>query len=201
VVGYAAENHAPAGAEETVLPAKLTIEQAVEEATRNNLSLLAQRVDLTIAEAGRITASLRPNPVFSFSSDHMDALGTGFSAANNGEPTEIAGRVDIPFETGHKRELRMETANIARQVAEGGHLVGYALLGVSYLHGFASHKGVNRGTLLAAIVLAGLYAVTDEFHQSFTPGRTPSAVDVSIDTVGAALGAVIWAWARSLPVV
>jgi VanZ family protein len=86
-------------------------------------------------------------------------------------------------------------------VMKGGHLVGYALLGVSYLHGIASHKGMNRGVLLAAIVLAGLYAVTDEFHQSFTPGRTPSAVDVGIDTIGAALGAVIWAWARSLRVV
>ncbi|MGA2263200.1 MAG: VanZ family protein [Acidobacteriota bacterium] len=86
-------------------------------------------------------------------------------------------------------------------VMKGGHLVGYALLGVSYLHGIAGHKGMNRGALLAAIVLAGLYAVTDEFHQSFTPGRTPSAVDVGIDTIGAALGAVIWAWARSLRVV
>jgi VanZ family protein len=86
-------------------------------------------------------------------------------------------------------------------VMKGGHLIGYALLGASYAHGLARHKGMKRGALLAAIVLAGLYAVTDEFHQSFTPGRTPSPVDVGIDTVGAALGVGIWAWIRSLQVV
>lgn len=86
-------------------------------------------------------------------------------------------------------------------VTKGGHLIGYALLGASYAHGLARHKVINRGTLLAAIVLAGLFAVTDEFHQSFTPGRTPSAVDVGIDTIGAALGVGIWAWIRSLQLV
>jgi VanZ family protein len=83
-------------------------------------------------------------------------------------------------------------------VKKGGHLIGYALLGASYAHGLVSHKGMKRSVLLAAIVLAGLYAVTDEFHQSFTPGRTPSAVDVGIDTIGAALGVGIWTWIRSL---
>src|SRR5438477_568205 len=80
--------------------------------------LRAERVNLTIAEASLVTARLRPNPVFSFSGDHLDLLGTGFSSANNGGPPEIAWRVDVPLERGHKRALRVETAGFAREMAE-----------------------------------------------------------------------------------
>ncbi len=81
---------------------------------------------------------------------------------------------------------------------KGGHLLGYALLAAAYLHGMTHSKKVSRGKVLLAILLAGLYAATDEFHQSFTPERTSSPIDVGIDTVGAALGAPLWAWIRSL---
>ena len=36
-----------------------------------------------------------------------------------------------------------------------------------------------------------LYALSDEFHQSFVPGRNPRLIDVSIDLLGAALGIVL----------
>ena len=44
-----------------------------------------------------------------------------------------------------------------------------------------------------SIVVAGAYAMTDEWHQSFVATRYASAVDVLIDTAGAAAGVmVIW---------
>lgn len=43
--------------------------------------------------------------------------------------------------------------------------------------------------VLIAIALASLYAVTDEFHQSFVPGRLCDPADWLTDTLGAALGA------------
>ena len=39
------------------------------------------------------------------------------------------------------------------------------------------------------LALASLYAVTDEFHQSFVPGRVCDPADWLTDTLGAALGA------------
>src|SRR5918911_2659527 len=96
----------------------LTIAQAVDEAVQHNLSLLAQRSNLSIADAQMVTARLRPNPVFSFSADHLDVLGTGFDAENNGGPTEIAWRVDVPVERGGKREARIAVAEAARTAAE-----------------------------------------------------------------------------------
>ena len=39
------------------------------------------------------------------------------------------------------------------------------------------------------MALASLYGATDEFHQSFVPGRDSDVLDWVADTLGAALGA------------
>jgi len=96
----------------------LTIAQAVDEAMEHNLSLFAERANLSIAEAAALTARLRPNPVFSVSADHLDLLGTHFDSTNNGGPPEVAWRVDVPIERGGKRDARMAVAAITRSAAE-----------------------------------------------------------------------------------
>jgi VanZ family protein len=42
-----------------------------------------------------------------------------------------------------------------------------------------------------AVALGIAYAVSDELHQSFVPGRQGSALDVALDSVGVVLGAVL----------
>jgi VanZ family protein len=79
------------------------------------------------------------------------------------------------------------------------HGAGYAILAVLLLRGFARGRraGVNAWTILAAVTSAALYGVTDEFHQSFVPGRSAELRDLVADTTGAALGAgLAWVWAR-----
>jgi VanZ family protein len=50
---------------------------------------------------------------------------------------------------------------------------------------------------IGAFALAVLYAITDEFHQSFVPTREGQAFDVLIDSVGAALGLfALWLFGR-----
>jgi hypothetical protein len=48
---------------------------------------------------------------------------------------------------------------------------------------------------LATTVVALLYAVSDEIHQSFVEGRHGTPVDVGIDAVGLAIAAAAWALA------
>jgi VanZ family protein len=68
---------------------------------------------------------------------------------------------------------------------KGGHMLGYALLGLAYRHGLGRYK---PGAWWRAWILALLFAVTDEFHQSFVPGRGPWVVDILIDGTGTFLG-------------
>jgi len=44
--------------------------------------------------------------------------------------------------------------------------------------------------VLAATALSTLYGMTDEFHQSFVPGRSPDVRDVLADCVGGFVGAL-----------
>ena len=70
---------------------------------------------------------------------------------------------------------------IERVVNKGGHIVGYSMLALSIWRGL-EFRG-NRRWL--AWILAVLYAVTDEYHQSFVPGRFPSLFDVLVyDNLG-----------------
>jgi outer membrane protein, heavy metal efflux system len=96
----------------------LTIDQAVSEAVDRNLGLLAERMNLTVAQAGLITARLRPNPVLSGGANGLDWAGTGFNEANAAGPPEYAIRVDMPVERGGKRELRTALAEASARLAE-----------------------------------------------------------------------------------
>jgi VanZ like family len=76
---------------------------------------------------------------------------------------------------------------------KSGHSIGYALLAVVLLRAFARGRlaGVTWRAGLAAIVLATMYGVSDEWHQSFVPGRSPDRYDVLADGIGATLGVVL----------
>lgn len=80
-----------------------------------------------------------------------------------------------------------------------GHGAGYAVLGALLLRALSGGRlaGVTPVAVLTAIFGASLYGVTDEWHQSFVPGRSPALGDLTADAAGAALAAVAgWAWAR-----
>jgi VanZ family protein len=64
-----------------------------------------------------------------------------------------------------------------------GHLGVYGVLAVLLQWALAG-TGVRRPGLWA-FVLAVLYGISDEFHQSFVPGRHPDIFDVATDAVGA----------------
>ena len=62
-----------------------------------------------------------------------------------------------------------------------GHFLAYALLALLALRAVLDWQ---RPFLVAGL-LVFLYALSDEFHQMFTPGRNASLVDVAIDMSGA----------------
>jgi VanZ family protein len=57
----------------------------------------------------------------------------------------------------------------------------------------SSQPAIRR--LIWSIVLATLYAASDEFHQSFVPSRTANPVDVVVDSFGAFCG-TLWCHLR-----
>ena len=65
-------------------------------------------------------------------------------------------------------------------VKKGSHFLAYAVLAVLAWRGFREGKR----PYLWAILLTILYAISDEYHQTFIPGRNGTLVDVMIDSFG-----------------
>jgi len=74
-------------------------------------------------------------------------------------------------------------------VANAGHAIGYAGLGLLWWRALAARlTSSDRWTLALAFLLTLLYAISDEYHQTFVPGRSGNLGDVLIDAVGAGFG-------------
>jgi VanZ family protein len=76
----------------------------------------------------------------------------------------------------------------------GGHALGYALLAAVWLWGLADGGPVTGRLMMFAVLLAAAYGLTDEWHQSFVPGRSPDAKDIGVDAIGALLGVSAYRW-------
>lgn len=87
-------------------------------------------------------------------------------------------------------------------IRKAGHLTEYAVLALLLWRARRAGRTNNPQSWNGkdatwAIVIAVLYAMTDELHQSFVPSRLGSGWDVLIDGVGASLGLLAaWLWGR-----
>jgi len=80
------------------------------------------------------------------------------------------------------------------------HCTEYAIFGLLLYYSFEPRhpeRWDTRGAL-GALLVAGLFSLADEYHQSFVPGRTASLADCGIDTAGALLGMVLLYAGRGL---
>jgi VanZ family protein len=80
-------------------------------------------------------------------------------------------------------------------IKKGSHFLAYAVL--AYL-ALRVTSGVKRPYLWAFLITA-LYAMSDEYHQTFIPGRNGTVMDVLIDSLGGltALFSLRMNWLRS----
>lgn len=88
-------------------------------------------------------------------------------------------------------------------VRKCAHFLEYTLLGFSFsitASDYSNPWDSNAAAKLIPWALGTLYAVTDEFHQMFVPGRSCEIRDMCIDSCGVAAGVLIgsvWMWWKS----
>ena len=81
-------------------------------------------------------------------------------------------------------------------IKKAGHASGYALLGLAYFFALPPRLSSPFRWVLA-MFMAILFALSDEFHQSFVQGRNSTIIDVGIDAIGAAITLTIAAFYSS----
>ena len=72
------------------------------------------------------------------------------------------------------------------------HFLAYLVLGIIVLFAMRRFGLMGKQGIGSTLLLCISYAITDELHQAFVPGRTPKLLDVLIDSSGASLGISIY---------
>ena len=77
---------------------------------------------------------------------------------------------------------------------KSGHFVVYAVLAFLWYRALSRGGMADRAVLGLVFAIAVIYGMSDEFHQSFIPGRHPGLSDVLIDAMGAATAIGVIGW-------
>lgn len=72
------------------------------------------------------------------------------------------------------------------------HLLIFAALGFFAINSLITLKISFKLRFLISIIFSVLYALSDEIHQHFVPGRAFQLSDLAVDTSGAILGTIVW---------
>jgi len=76
---------------------------------------------------------------------------------------------------------------------KAGHAFVYGVLALLYQRALRPHIRAPRVLRIASVSLAVAYALSDEYHQTFVPGRSGRWLDVGIDGAGMC-GAMLLSW-------
>ena len=118
--------------------------------------------------------------VFCFSNENAEN-----SSNTSGKVVETI--VEI-FYKGISEEEKIEKVEILQPIVrKGAHLTIYTIGGILLFLFCNTYDLVLKKKILYAIMIGGIYAIIDEIHQGFIPGRAPQVMDVLIDTVGVSL--------------
>ncbi|MFT3951634.1 MAG: VanZ family protein [Oscillospiraceae bacterium] len=117
-----------------------------------------------------------------------------FSAATGTESEGVSGdaaqtTLETVFDDFHQYPQPQRESMIAQLdhiLRKCSHFLEYMVLGVLAALTLRRQKGLFR--FAAATAFCFVYAASDEFHQHFSNGRSPSVTDVGIDTGGALTG-------------
>lgn len=121
-----------------------------------------------------------------------------FSSHTGTESSELSGKVTRlisriifrDFKSMTPAQQRFIVAGLHPFVRKLAHFSIYMLLGM-FMHAFVTLSEIQlRPRTAVSWVFCIIYAAADEFHQSFTPGRSMQFKDVIIDSAGAFFGII-----------
>lgn len=101
--------------------------------------------------------------------------------------------------TGKRLELNHPFVEAVQLVIRKlAHFTIYAIGGFLIMNYTYSMEKTIKQKILFSIALGGSYAITDEIHQFFVPGRSAQIFDVCIDTLGVIVGIFVYSLIRKI---
>ena len=105
---------------------------------------------------------------------------------------KMIGRVVVPeFEEWSDTKQDAFAKKIDFAVRKSAHACEYAALSVLFFVNYKKKSRKIKQIVGMSALSTALYAVTDEIHQLFVPGRSGQITDVILDSCGGLIGAVL----------
>lgn len=133
-----------------------------------------------------------------------------FSANNGEESSKDSGFIvqiiwnlldHVPFLNINHQQKMVIADNLEFVVRKAAHMTEYGILAICFLFGvfvfFKTSQNLmyrKKYIFMISWVMTILYAMTDEYHQLFVPGRSGKIMDVGIDATGALIFLAILAF-------
>lgn len=121
----------------------------------------------------------------------------GFSEQNGEQSTGLSRSITLSvlntfgdYNEPLTEEQETQVLNVEHIIRKLAHFTIYTILGILLMSLAETFDFTNKKRLLLSVLIGFLYASLDEFHQSYTPGRTPLFIDVIIDTLGVIVGSL-----------
>lgn len=123
-----------------------------------------------------------------------------FSAETSAESSETSGKVIVTiakilkpnFEELQPAEKEQFVGSLQSVTRTLAHFLIFAALGFFAANSLLTFKLNNKKRFLIAIAFSVVYALSDELHQHFVPGRAFQFSDLAVDTLGSCFGILIW---------
>ena len=122
----------------------------------------------------------------------------GFSGQNGKESGSISRKITEAvtknissiqnLEKEEKEKVLRKIEHIIRKLA---HFSLYTIIGILLMSLMSTYKIKQKSRILISGSIGLLYAISDEIHQAFIPGRGPQIGDVGIDFAGVIIGILI----------
>jgi len=101
----------------------------------------------------------------------------------------LFGRLIVPSFAEMDTQMQVSFADmIDHPIRKMAHATEYAILGFLLTGSCVDYNRKRPGRIAVPVILGSLYAVSDELHQMFVPGRSCELTDMLIDSGGVILG-------------
>src|SRR5690625_1919586 len=77
-------------------------------------------------------------------------------------------------------------------IRKSAHFTAYFILGLLVMHAIKHGYGLRLQTMIISFLITIIYAISDEFHQTFIPGRSGEVRDILIDSIGSLTGISVY---------
>lgn len=133
--------------------------------------------------------------IFGFSASDgpkSDSQSSGFITNTISDVASIAQNVGIRDHSPSDKNVKFVVNKLNPLIRKIAHATVYFILAILLLLALGTKKENFIRNALLTVLLCFLYALTDEYHQTFVPGRAGMFTDCLIDTSGAVVAVLVY---------